>query len=317
MNNIRNCNLSDIMDLDSDTKKYSELLEKAQNYQNKELKVYYPGNEFPSISVTGTKCDINCKYCNKIFLAHMKSAESPEDLLKICFELNSQKAKGLLVSGGYNKRGVVPLIPYISAIDKIKKETNLILNLHTGLVSQEEVELIASTGTKQTIISFDLVQDNKVINDIIGLPKSISAKTYEESFNFLVDAGLEVIPHISIGMNYGKYSIEAIDKAIEISLNANVKTMVFLGLIPKKGTEMANSQPPSSIDFQKILLYSVLKSVGKTEISVGCMRNKSEELDIASIDAGINRIQIPRRNALKYAEKKGIKIIRNNYCCAI
>lgn len=317
MNNVDNFDLKEILKLDQSSNSYLELLENAQHYQNKKLKIYYPGNNFPSISVTGTQCDINCKYCNKMFLSHMLSAETPEDLYNICHNLKAKKAKGALISGGYNKRGVVPLKSFISTIEMIKNETDLTLNLHTGLVTKEEAELIASTGTTNTIISFDLVQDNTVINDIIGLPNTITANSYEKSFHYLIDAGLEVIPHISIGMNYGKYSIKAIEKAISLSVEARSKIIVFLGLIPKKGTEMANIKPPNPLEFQKILLYSVLRSAGKNEISVGCMRKKSEELDIASINAGINRIQIPRRGAIQYAEKKGIKITKFNHCCAV
>ena len=183
MNNVVNFDLKEILKLDQSSKLYLELLENAQLYQNKKLKIYYPGNNFPSISVTGAQCDINCKYCNKKFLSHMLSAETPKDLFNICHNLNAKKAKGALISGGYNKRGVVPLKSFISTIEMIKNETDLTLNLHTGLVTKEEAELIASTGTTNTIISFDLVQDNTVINDIIGLPNTITAKSYEKSFH--------------------------------------------------------------------------------------------------------------------------------------
>ena len=46
----------------------------------KELRFYYPMPRFPSVSVTGPTCKLNCKHCGSHYLNHMPNVDTSEKL---------------------------------------------------------------------------------------------------------------------------------------------------------------------------------------------------------------------------------------------
>ncbi|TFF84789.1 radical SAM protein [Candidatus Heimdallarchaeota archaeon] len=276
----------------------------------RKLKAYYPGRAFPSISITGEKCEQNCLYCNGHYLKGMKSIESPEALYDYALKLETKGGTGMLVSGGYTEEMKLPIEPFLEAIGKIKEETKLKINLHSGLVSKEEARALAEANID--IISYDLIADNKILEEILRNGKT--TKEYIKSMENLLDVGLTVVPHICLGLYYGtnRGTKEAIDQA----LRYQPPLIVFLTLIPTKGTIMEET-PPVGLDYlSRVLVYTRLKNP-KTEQSLGCMRIRKKEYEKIALATGINRIAVPKSKTIEKArEKYQLKIIRNERCCA-
>ncbi len=65
--------------------------------------------DFPTISVTGNSCALNCKHCGGKVLETMHPALSPQELIELGAKLKRNGAKGVLVSGGCLPDGSVPL----------------------------------------------------------------------------------------------------------------------------------------------------------------------------------------------------------------
>jgi hypothetical protein len=274
------------------------------------LKIYYPGRSFPSISITGTKCEQQCLYCDGHYLRGMKAIESPKELEDFALELEKKGGKGLLVSGGYTKEVKLPIKPFLETIKTIKEQTKLKINLHSGLVNEKEAQALAQA--KIDVIFYDMITDNQILEEIIRNGKT--KRDYIESLEHLLKAGLTVIPHICLGLYYGenKGTKEAIDKA----LGYKPPLIVFLTLIPTKGTPMKDTPPVDPVDLSRVLVYSRLKSP-RTEQSLGCMRVRKKEYEKVALAAGINRIAVPKSKTLEIARKKyQLEIIRKEKCCA-
>jgi hypothetical protein len=276
----------------------------------RKLKTYYPGRTFPSISITGKKCAQNCLYCNGHYLKGMKAIESPEALYDYALKLETKGGTGMLVSGGYTEEMKLPIEPFLETIVKIKEETNLKINLHSGLVNKGEARVLAEANID--IISYDLIVDNKILEEILRNGKTTN--DYINSMENLLDAGLTVVPHICLGLYYGtkRGTKEAIDQA----LRYQPPLIVFLTLIPTKGTPMEET-PPVDIDYlSRVLVYTRLKNP-KTEQSIGCMRVRNKKYEKIALATGINRIAVPKSKTIEEAkEKYQLKIIRNERCCA-
>ena len=275
------------------------------------IKIYYPNKFFPSISITGTECKQSCLYCDKHYLENMVSITEPKKLEEFAFKLEKNGGKGMLISGGYDEEARVPISPYLDSISKIKSKTNLKINLHCGLVNKDQAKAISEAKVDK--ISFDIITDDKVISELIRHGKK--SDDYLQSYKELVNTGLEVIPHICIGLYYGteKGNFDAINAA----LNFNPKLIVFLGLIPTKGTPMENSPILDSNLLSKMLIYTRLKAP-LIEQSLGCMRVRLLEYEIAALNSGINRIAVPKSKTLDYIkEKLNLEIKKENQCCAI
>src|SRR5512139_3017910 len=70
-------------------------------------------NRFAAISLTGSHCDLRCGHCQGKLLESMIPAEDPETLLQEADRLRLAGAHGILVSGGANQNGEVPLEEFI------------------------------------------------------------------------------------------------------------------------------------------------------------------------------------------------------------
>lgn len=235
------------------------------------------------VSVTGTKCDLNCKHCNGIFLKHM-------------FPVDSQhNKKSVLVSGGFNHKGELPLT--IEHLEKLKEYK---LNIHSGLVDEKKAKLI---GKYAEVVSFDFPASNKVIKDVYGLNKTMN--DYIKSYKLLKIHCNNIVPHLCIGLGGNEL------KAIQLLGNIGFDEIVFLVLIPNK-------------NFENVPIEHVVRLVKKTKklypnkkISLGCMRPGGKyrrELDIKVLPY-VNKIVKPASNAVRFAAENKYKIIEKDECC--
>ncbi len=166
-------------------------------HTHRTIDVFNPGNNFPSVSITGTKCDLSCAHCGGQYLKHMFAADTPTKLIKLCFELSKNKVKGVLISGGCNNAGAVMQDEYLDAISIIKQKTNLILNVHTGLVSKSQANALAKTCVD--VVSFDVIGDKRTIHEVYGLDNT--PEDFKNSLLSLKRAGIKkIVPHICAGL---------------------------------------------------------------------------------------------------------------------
>jgi hypothetical protein len=278
------------------------------------LRVYFPGKKFPSISLTGKDCALNCAHCNKHYLEHMLDGSSPEKLLEICYGLEKARASGCLLSGGLDENAAIPFERFLDAITEIKKETNLVLNIHTGLLSKSIAQELGKIGVD--IASVDVIGDKQTIKEVYGLNK-----TPEDYFNTLMmlkQSGISYIaPHICVGIHYGTIVGEL--KALEMARQINPDEIVIIGLIPTRETLMENVPAPSPVIFARIVSIARLM-FPKTPLSVGCMRPTKRariEIDVQVMKSGADRIVLPTRSALREVTDLNLKIKRIDACCTV
>ncbi|HRT31941.1 MAG TPA: hypothetical protein P5211_05990, partial [Anaerolineae bacterium] len=108
------------------------------------LKVYQPLPRFPALSLSGTACELQCRHCTATYLAGMRSVATPEALLAAGRRLRERGALGALLSGGSTREGaLLNLKPLAGAIQRLKAETGLLLNLHPGLLDAETAMALA------------------------------------------------------------------------------------------------------------------------------------------------------------------------------
>jgi len=277
------------------------------------LRAYYPSSLFPPISVTGARCELNCAHCNRRYLRHMISAETPEKLYEVCVSLYERGAVGCLISGGSTREGYVPLEPFVDAIRLVKRETDLILNVHTGLVGRELARRLAEAGVD--VASLDVAGDTDTVRTIYGLNRE--AEDYFEALRVHVEAGIKhVVPHICIGLHYGELKGEFM--ALEAVRRIKPETLVFIVLTPTRGTRMEGAPPPDPLTVAKVIAAARLM-LKDTMIILGCMRPAGmvrEKIDLLALNM-VDGIVLPAQKTIKEAERRGFMIKRLSACCAI
>ena len=273
----------------------------------KKLKIYIPGIKFPSISLTGNACALNCAHCGRHYLEGMKKPERGE-LLNYCLDLDRKGYLGCLLSGGMDARLKVPLDFYAAEIREIKRRTGLKLNAHVGFIDGNDLEWLKWVD----VVSLDFVGDGEVIKRVYNINKTV--EDYLRILDLLTEAGVRIAPHITIGLDFGKIHWEY--KAIDMLVNYPIDVLVLDVLIPTKGTEMENVPKPSVEESLDVVRYAREHFEG--ELSIGCMRPLGRwrlDFDRGAVLAGVDRLTNPPRKVIEWA--KTVREVEVIYECCV
>ena len=278
----------------------------------KKLKFYYPLPRFPSVSVTGSNCLLQCSHCKGYYLGQMPDVSSPSKLKEFCINLEKEDGVGLLVSGGSTRDGKVPVEPFLGTLKWVKDNTDLIINLHTGIISRDEAKQIAAAGID--VASVDVVGSGDTLSQVYGVQYSV--EKYFDSIRNLRGEGVCVAPHICVGLHYGEIRGEL--KALELVSEIKPETLVLISLIPTPRTPMEDVTPPSP-DVMAKIIKEARRLCPESELSLGCMRSRDNKADIEieSIKTGVTRMAMASRSTERWAIAHGFKVDRIDGCCAV
>jgi uncharacterized radical SAM superfamily protein len=145
----------------------------------------------------------------------MIPAEDPQTFLKVVDRLRIKGAHGVLVSGGADKNGEVPVKRFLPAIGTIKeKDPRFKVIVHTGLVQRETAAGLKHAMVDQLLI--DVIGDDDTIREVYHLNKRV--QDYEETLRMLKEMshrlaltlsrshfgesgewGLEIVTRVGVG----------------------------------------------------------------------------------------------------------------------
>ncbi len=277
----------------------------TDHYQNKR-------NLFVNISVTGNTCELNCEHCKRKLLQSMIPAKTPLELKKVGESLVKKGCRGVLVSGGARSNGMVSLYDYIDSIGYLKS-IGLQVIVHTGLVDRNIANKLKEAGVDQVLI--DIIGDKNTISEVYHLDKT--PDDFKKSLRILKEVGLEIAPHIVIGLNYGKITGEF--NALRLISEVNPEVIVLVVISPMLGTPMQGLKTPSSETIARITAIARIINP-KTKLTSGCARPPKPqriETEKLLIKAGVNSIAYPTDEAIDYAHSLGLETVFKEACCSL
>jgi hypothetical protein len=269
-------------------------------------------NCFPTFSVTGETCALNCEHCGGKLLETMQPTETPEKLFEAAAKLKAQGGVGCLVSGGCTPSGAVPLGEFITVLSKMKLELGLTVIVHTGIIDYPTAAALKAAGVDAALI--DVVSSDETIKQICHLNQT--AEAYENSLKALHDARLSFVPHVIVGLQNGKLQGEY--QALKMIAKFEPSALVIIAFMPIRGTAMEHVKPPMPSDIARVAATARLM-FPTTPLALGCMRPKGKlrnETDKLSLQAGVDAIAFPTEEAIRIAEKQGYEARFSPYCCS-
>ncbi len=269
-------------------------------------------SSFPTISITGTACSLNCKHCGGKVLQTMHPAVSPQELYDLCLKLKRSGAVGCLVSGGCLPDGSVPLDGFVEALGKVKRELGLTVFVHTGIINLETAVALKKAGVDAALI--DVVGSAQTIKKALNL--NVTPKDYADSLAALAKAGLNFMPHVIVGLNEGKLDGEL--EALKMIRGVEPSAVVIIAFMPIRGTAMEKTASPQAEDIAKVAASARLM-FPNTPLILGCMRPKGKaqaETDVLALKAGVDAVAFPSEEAVEYAQSRGWKTSFSSLCCA-
>ena len=250
-----------------------------------------------AISLTGDWCALDCAHCGKRYLRGMMPV----------WQADVSKATSCLISGGCDSDGRIPILAHLDEVRSLREGRRL--NWHVGLLPERELHEIAPLID---IASFDMVGDDETIQETYGLERSVDdyVRTYR-----MLQKYVPVVPHITIGLRGGRISGER--QAISLLKEIGLETLVFIVLIPTKGTRYEHCDPPELAKVGEVIAFARQELPDKP-IYLGCMRpggRYRDALDTIAIQTGVNKIVNPSPTAAELAGEMGLRVVWEDECC--
>jgi uncharacterized radical SAM superfamily protein len=270
-------------------------------------------HNFVSLSVTGTSCSLMCEHCEGRLLRGMESTLTPESLFERCKEIKALGGEGVLISGGSDSKGYVPLERFTASIQRVKSELGLEVVVHTGLVSEETAQGLAEARIDAAML--DIIGDDSVSKNVYHIKDG--PKKMRQSLDILESLGVPTVPHILVGLDYGKLAGEI--EALDMIAQGNPAAVVIIALSPVRKTAMEGVSPPSPEDIGRVMTVARL-GMKEVPLLLGCARpmgNHKKETDSYAILSGVNGIALISQEGVNLAKEQGLKPVFLDVCCSL
>ena len=271
-------------------------------------------SRFAAISVTGSHCDLQCGHCQGKLLESMIPAEDSRTFFQVANQLRLNGAHGILVSGGANQSGEVPLEEFIPLIREIKERApEFKVIVHTGLIQRENAKGLKEAGVDQILI--DIIGDDDTIREVYHLNKRV--EDYEKTLWMLKEMGHRIAPHIIIGHHFGEVRGEW--KALEMVTRVGVETIVLVILKTLLPVGKNHFRVPKPEETSRISAAARILNP-RIPIRMGCIRPahpSKAEMEKGFIDSGINTIAYPLQGTIDYAKEIGLETKFVELCCSL
>jgi uncharacterized radical SAM superfamily protein len=270
-------------------------------------------HSFISLSVTGTSCSLMCEHCEGRLLKGMVPAQTPEALLQQCSDVHAKGGEGVLISGGSDSQGYVPLKRFLKTIGKVKRDLGLQVVVHTGLVDEETAQGLGKAAIDAAML--DIIGDASVSEQVYHLKDG--PKNMDRSLDILSQAGIPIVPHVLVGLNYGKLGGEI--EALEMISKHNPDALVIIALSPVRKTAMDGIDPPTPTDIGRIMTVARL-GLEKTPLLLGCARpigNHKIESDKYAVRCGVNGVAYISQEGVDTARSIGLRPVFEDVCCSL
>ena len=270
-------------------------------------------DRFLSVSVTGTACALQCDHCQSKVLEGMLTVPRERGLYELAAELAARGTEGLLVSGGSMRTGEVPLLPHLDAMRRVRQELGMRIIVHSGVVTPELAEGLTEAGVEGVML--DVIGADETLREVYHL--ELTAADVERSLELLTAADLRVLPHIVLGLHYGRFLGEW--RALEMVARHRVSTLILVVMTPLVGTPMERLPPPP-VAAVRDFFAQTRATLPETPVNLGCGRPLGAvkvALDKAAVDHGLNGIAYPAEGIVEYARRCDLRPEYYEYCCSL
>jgi uncharacterized radical SAM superfamily protein len=271
-------------------------------------------NSFPAFSVTAGGCALMCDHCQAKILEPMIPATSPEMLeRKVRGMIATQDLQGFLLSGGSTKRNEIRYERFYPVIERLKRDhPRLKVAIHSALLDAPRARSMAAAGVDTAMM--DVIGAEDTIREVYHLERPVA--DFEATLAALCDTTMEVVPHIVIGLHYGRILGES--AALDIVARHRVHSLVLVVIMPfyaKPGTFAT----PATADIGRIFLQARSR-IEDRPVLLGCARPPGMHrrvTDAYAVMAGLDGIAFPADGALGVAHAIGRPAAQEHACCSM
>ncbi|HJZ45434.1 MAG TPA: radical SAM protein [Hyphomicrobiaceae bacterium] len=271
-------------------------------------------NSFPAFSVTAGACALDCDHCQAKILEPMIPATTPQMLEQRVRDLVlMQDLQGFLLSGGSNRRNEIKYERYFPVLERLKRDfPHLRIAVHSALLDERRAKLMESAGVDTAMM--DVIGSQETIGQVYHLDRPVA--DFETTLAALCATSMQVVPHIVVGLHYGRILGEA--AALEICARHPIHSLVLVVVMPfyaKPGTFVT----PPAADVGRVFL-DARRRMGSRQVLLGCARPPGlhkRATDAYAVMAGLDGIAFPADGAVAVSRAIGRPYEQQHACCSI
>jgi len=271
-------------------------------------------NSFPAFSVTAAGCALMCDHCQAKILDPMIPAVSPGTLdRKVRDMIVREGLQGFLLSGGSNRRNEIRYERYYPVVEKLKRDfPHLRIALHSALLDAPRARAMAAAGVDTAMM--DVIGARATIAEVYHLDRPV--EDFEATLAALCSTSMQIVPHIVIGLHYGRLLGEA--NALDIVGRYPIHSLVLVVVMPfysKPGT----FQTPATHDVGAVFLEA-RRRIPARPVLLGCARPAGMHrriTDAYAVMSGLDGIAFPAEGTLAVAHAIGRPARQEYACCSI
>lgn len=271
-------------------------------------------NSFPAFSVTAGACALMCDHCQAKILEPMIPAVSPALLDRTVRDMIvREQLQGFLLSGGSNRRNEIRYERYYPVVERLKRDfPHLKIAIHSALLDVPRARAMEAAGVDTAMM--DVIGSRETIAQVYHLDRPV--EDFEATLAALCSTSMDVVPHIVIGLHYGRLLGEA--HALDIVSRHPVHSLVLVVVMPfyaKPGT----FQTPDTSDVGRVFLEARRRIPGRP-VMLGCARPAGMHrrvTDAYAVMSGLDGIAFPADGTLAVAHAIGRPARQEHACCSI
>ncbi|MGJ5199498.1 MULTISPECIES: radical SAM protein [unclassified Bradyrhizobium] len=270
---------------------------------------------FPAFSITGGACALNCDHCQAKILEPMIAATTPDELDRKVRDLILLKdLRGFLLSGGSNRRNEVPYDRFYPTIERLKRDfPHLRIAVHSALLDERRARSMEAAGVDVAML--DVIGSEQTIREVYHLDRPVA--DFEATLAALSGTKMQVVPHIVIGLHYGRLLGEA--TALDIVSRHAVAALILVVVTPIYAPPDRPFATISTDDVAKVLV-AARQRISHAPVQLGCIRPAGRHklmTDAYAVMAGFDGIAYPADGIVALARAIGRPVEQEHACCSI
>jgi uncharacterized radical SAM superfamily protein len=269
---------------------------------------------WPAVSITGGECKLACDHCKAKILEPMIPARTPQALWRVVNEQISAGAQGMLLTGGSNHRDEVEYDAFYPVIRRVKDTFPAFsIAMHTALVDRDIARRMEDSGIDAAMM--DVIGAQDTISQVYHLRRDVD--NFERSLEYLTQTTLKVVPHIVIGLHYGRMLGEW--NALEIIARHQPDALVLVVVMPFYAPANRPFVTPDARQVGRFFM-DAREMLPDLPLLLGCARPAGvvkAQIDSYAVMAGLNGIAHPADGMVELAVRLGREVRVTPACCSI
>lgn len=272
------------------------------------------GSAWPAVSVTGAECKLQCDHCKGRLLESMIPARRPEDLWRVASEQAMAGARGMLLSGGSNHRDEVDYGPFYPVLRRIKDCFPAFkIAVHAALADRDAARRMEDAGIDVAML--DVIGAQDTLTQVYHLRRPV--EDFERTLEHLVATRLKVVPHVVLGLHYGRFLGEW--NALEMIRRHPPAALVLVVVMPFYAAPARPFVTPDSVQIGRFFL-DARRALPDIPLLLGCARppgRAKAQIDSYAVMAGLDGIAHPADGVVELAARLGREVGLSPACCSM